>query len=82
MTIPTRKADSRRSGYKSQSRQLPDDVPRHRFPLCAAVPKRYAYTIGHGNAVVSRACAEAWLQSKNADKDTDCILISVLIWWR
>ena len=63
-------------------RQLPGDIPRHRFPLCAAVPKRYAYTIGNGNTVVSRAYAELRLQSKNADKDTDCILISVLIWWR
>ena len=62
-------------------RQLPGDIPRHRFPLCAAAPKRYDYTIGYVNTVVSRACAELRLQSKNADKDTDCILISVLIWW-
>ena len=63
-------------------RQLPGDIPRHRFPLCAAAPKRYDYTIGYVNTVVSRACAELRLQSKNADKDTDCILISVLIWRR
>ena len=63
-------------------RQLSSDVPRHRFPLCTAAQKRYADTIGYSNTVVSRACAEVWLQSKNADKDTDCILISVLIWWR
>lgn len=62
-------------------RQLPGDIPRHRFSLCAAAPKRYDYTIGYVNTVVSRACAELRLQSKNADKDTDCILISVLIWW-
>lgn len=63
-------------------RQLPGDIPRHRFSLCAAAPKRYDYTIGYVNTVVSRACAELRLQSKNADKDTDCILISVLIWAR
>ena len=63
-------------------RQLPGDIPRHRFPLCAAVPKKRDYTIWHSNTVVSRACTELRLQSKNADKDTDCILISVLIWWR
>ena len=62
-------------------RQLPGDIPRHRFPLCAAAPKRYDYTIGYVNTVVSRACAKLRLQSKNADKDTVCILISVLIWW-
>ena len=62
-----------------RGKRFADILGRCRF-LCAAAKKKYDYTIGHGNTAVSRLCAEHRLQSKNADKDTDCILISVLIW--
>ena len=64
-----------------RGKRFADILGRCRF-LCAAAKKKYDYTIGHGNTAVSRLCAEHRLQSKNADKDTDCILISVLIWRR
>lgn len=52
LTIPTRKADNRRSGYTSGAENVsPISLGRCRF-LCAAAPKKHDYTIGHGNTAV------------------------------